>query len=143
MAIGTVHNCVPDGDCKFAIINSWFCKIYDNGYAECSTYMQVYSNINYWNGTSNGFRYGVWNGIKLPGTLDTSDRTNKPYNYIFNGASFEGYVTSFMLQTNGTTTTTPSVTGYSIYTPNQRIAIDHNWYVQGFFDFSGADIKWL
>lgn len=48
-----------------------------------------------------------------------------------------------MLQTNGTANYTPAVTGYTIYAPSQRITIDHNWYVQGFFDFSGADIKWI
>lgn len=143
MAIGTVHNCIPNGNCRMAIINGWFCKIYDNGYAECSLYMQVFSTLAYWNSTSNGFKYGIWSGVRLPGTLDTSDITNKPYEYIFNGASADGYVTSFMLQTNGTATHTPSVTGYSIYASTQRIAIDHNWYVQGFFDFTGQDIKWL
>lgn len=141
MSLGAVHSC--NTECRVAIIDGWLCKIYGNGYAECSYYMRVSSTLAYWNTTSSGFRYGIWSGVKLPGTLDISDRINKPYNYIFNGASADGYVTNFMLQTNGTSTYTPSVTGYTIYSNNSSVAIDHNWYVQGFFDFTGKEIKWL
>ena len=141
MSLGAVHSCTSNA--KIAIIDGWLCKIYNNGYAECSCYMRVNSTLSYWALTSSGFRYGTWEGITLPGTLDTSDRNNKPYNFGFQGASENGYVVTFMLLTNGTSTKTPSVIGYTIYSTSSNVAIDHNWYVQGFFDFSGKEIKWL
>lgn len=141
MSIGAVHSSGSDG--KLAIVDGWLCKIYSNGYAECSLYMRVYSTLSGWSTTLGGFRYGTWGGVTLPGTLNISDRQNKPFNFTFCGASADAYVTSFMLHTNGTSLKTPSVTGYTIYTTSSSIAVDLNWYVQGFFDFTGKEIKWL
>ena len=143
MAIGVVYNCTPNDSCRMAVIDGWMCKIHDGGYAECFKNNRVRSNLSYWKSTSNGFRYGVWDGINLPGTLDISDKDNKPYEFEFNAGSADAYVTNYVMQVNYTSTKTPSVTGYSIYSTNAHIDIDHYFGVKGFFDFTGKDIKWL
>lgn len=143
MAIGTVHNCVPNGSYKMAIIEDWLCKIYDDGYAECELNMRVFSTLAYWNSTSGGYRYGTWNGVTMPGILTIDDKTNKPFTFGFVGGSQDAYINSFVLHTNYTKNKTPSVTGYTVYAVGSQIPVDHYWSVKGFFDFSGKEIKWI
>lgn len=144
MAQGEAKNVVSHGNCRFAIIDGWWCKIYDDGYAECRKQMTVTSVISYWNSTNAGFKYGTWEGPDLPGKLDLNVRDGmKKYEFGFKGASKEGYILCFALLNNGTTFKMPSVTGYTIYTVNYQIEIDHFWSVKGWFDFSGKNITWI
>jgi hypothetical protein len=144
MAQGFAKNVVPHGNCRFAIIDGWWCKIYDDGYAECHKQMSVTSVLSGWNSTNAGFKYGTWVGPDLPGKLDMNLKNGaKKYEFAFSGASRDGYILCFALLTNGTPFKMPSVTGYSLYSVNSQIEVDHFWSVKGWFDFSGKNIVYV